>query len=317
MMRGGLKTGAFRAEFVRVGLMRAGLVLAAAIALPGAALAAETCGYTFSVAAPGAEPQRAPISLMLMNGPDVRIEFDSMDEGLIALTGGRSSIMLGNKAVETEVRLVEDIGPEVKGDRAPAYMPDGIVLRSGADWFVGGQASFNSAGQGEIQASAAFLDAFLTTGSFQIWHRGVQRLTVGLVPDNGADLATFRQACASLFTPSAGPGDTARPPVFRPVGRRAKPELVTPSPFDGTFPGNPLSSENVQPGSAEFRVTISRGGRVRQCNVGKVSGNIALRPEACERLRKGARFLPATNAAGEPVQADLTFTARWLGAPRS
>ena len=49
----------------------------------------------------------------------------------------------------------------------------------------------------------------------------------------------------------------------------------------------------------------------------QVIGNIALRPEACERLRKGARFLPATNAAGDPVEADLSLTVRWLGAPRS
>lgn len=291
--------------------------LALAVQVPGAAHAAEDCSYAFTVAAPGSEPQRAPLSLMLLNGPDVRIEFDSLDDGLIALTGGRSSIMLGNKSIETEVRLADDIGPEVKGDRAPAYMPDGIVLRSGADWFVGGQATFNSAGQGEIHASAAFLDAFLRAGSFEIWHRGVQRLTVGLVPGNGADLAAFGQACASLFAPADLPSGIARTPVFSPVGRRAKPELVTPSPFDGTYQGNPLSSENVQPGTAEFRVTISRGGRVRQCNVGKVTGNIAQRPEACDRLRKGARFLPATNAAGVPVQADLTLAVRWLGAPRS
>lgn len=304
MMRTGVMTGPV-------------LALALAMQVPGTAQAAENCGYGFTVAAPGAEPQRAPLSLMLLNGPDVRIEFDSLDEGLIALTGGRSSIMLGNKAVETEVRLADDIGFEAKGDRAPAYMPDGIVLRSGSGWFVGGQATFNSAGQGEIHASAAFLDAFLSAGTFEIWHRGTRRLTVGLVPDSGADLAAFRQACASLFTPADLPGGIARTPVFTPVGRRTKPELVTPSPFDGTYQGNPLSSENAQPGSAEFRVTISRGGRVRQCNVGKVAGNIALRPEACERLRKGARFLPATNAAGEPVSADLTFTVRWLGAPRS
>ncbi len=301
------------------GMMMAGMALATVSQWAGTAHASEDCGYAFTVTAaqPGAEPQRAPLSLMLLNGPDVRIEFDSLDDGLIALTGGRSSIMLGNKAVETEVRLADDIGPEAKGDRAPAYMPDGIVLRSGADWFVGGQASFNSAGQGELHASAAFLDAFLQTGSFEIWHRGNRRLTVGLVPVSGIDLAAFRQSCASLFTPADLPGDIARPPAFQPVGRRAKPELVTPSPFDGTYQGNPLSSENVQPGSAEFRVTISRGGRVRQCNVAKVTGNIAPRPEACERLRKGARFMPATNAAGEPVQADLTFVVRWLGAPRS
>lgn len=304
-------------------MMRTGLTTGLVLALtglpPSTAFAAENCGYGFTVTAaqPGAEPQFAPLSLMLLNGPDVRIEFDSLDEGLIALTGGRSSILLGNTPVETEVRLADDIGPEVKGDRVPAYMPDGIVLRSGSEWFVGGQANFNSAGRGEIHASAAFLDAFLSAGTFEIWHRGARRLTVGLVPDSGLDPAGFRQACASLFTPTDLPGGIAWPPAFQPVGRRGRPELVKPSPFDGTYPGNPLSSENIQPGSAEFRLTISRGGRVRQCNVGKVTGNIALRPEACERLRKGARFMPATNAAGEPVQADLTFVARWLGAPRS
>ena len=300
-------------------VVRAGLALALAIQGAGVAQAAENCGYGFAVTAaqPGAQPQPAPLSLMLLNGPDVRIEFDSLDDGLIALTGGRSSIMLGNQAVETEVRLAADIGPEVKGDRSPAYMPDGIVLRTGGTWFVGGQATFNSAGQGEIHASRAFLDGFLQSGAFEIWHRGNRRLTVGLVTSDGADLVTFRQQCASLFAPAELAAGIARPPVFEPVGRRARPELVTPSPFDGSFQGNPLSGENVQPGSAEFRVTISRGGRVRQCNVGKVTGNIALRPEACERLRKGARFMPATNAAGDPVEADLTFTVRWLGAPRS
>ena len=304
---------------MNAGLVRAGLVLALATQCAGVARANENCGYGFTVTAaqPGAEPQAAPLSLMLVNGDDVRIEFDSLDDGLIALTGGRSSIMLGNKAIETEVRLAADIGPEAKGDRSPAYMPDGVVLRTGGAWFVGGQATFNSAGQGEIHASGAFLDGFLQSGTFEIWHRGNRRLTVGLVPSDGADLATFLQQCASLFAPAELTTGIARPPVFQPVGRRARPELVTPSPFDGTYPGNPLSSENVQPGSAEFRITISRGGRVRQCNVGKVTGNIALRPEACELLRKGARFLPATNAAGDPVESDLTFTARWLGAPRS
>ncbi|MDP3906189.1 energy transducer TonB [Novosphingobium sp.] len=293
--------------------------LGLAINLPGAAHAAQGCGYAFTITAaqPGAEPQTSPLGLMLMRGPNVRIELDALDEGLIALTGGRNAIMLRNKVIETEVRLADDIGPEVKGDRAPAYMPDGIVLRSGADWFVGGQATFNSAGQGEIHAGPQFLAAFLNTGRFEIWHRGTQRLTVGLVPDRGMDLATFRQDCMSLFIPAELPAAIATVPVFQPVGIRAKPELVTPSLFDGTFAGNPLSSENVRPGSAEFRVTISRGGRVRQCNVGKVTGNIALRPEACERLRKGAQFVPATNAAGEPVQSDLTLVVRWPGAPRS
>ena len=304
---------------IRAGMIRSTLALAIAVQGAGVAQAAENCGYGFTVTAaqPGAEPQPAPLALMLVNGPDVRIEFDSLDDGLIALTGGRSSIMLGNKAVETEVRLAADIGPEVKGDRSPAYMPDGIVLRTGGTWFVGGQAIFNSAGQGEIHASRAFLDGFLQAGTFEIWHRGNRRLTVGLVAGTSGDLAAFRAECASLFAPAELAAGIARVPVFQPVGRRARPELVTPSPFDGTYQGNPLSSENVQPGSAEFRVTISRGGRVRQCNVGKVIGNIALRPEACERLRKGARFLPATNAAGDPVEADLSLTVRWLGAPRS
>lgn len=294
--------------------------LVLALQSPAAAAAAD-CGYHFTItpATPDAEAQRAPLGLMLINGPDVRIEFDSLDDGLIALTGGRRTIMLGNKSVETEVRLAEDIGPEVKGDRVPAYMPDGIVLRSGPDWFAAGQATFSSTGQGQIYVGTDFLDRFLGSGAFEIWHRGRQRLTVSLVPDSGAALPDFRAACAVLFAPAASREGVARPALFQRVGQRAKPELIVPSPFDGSYRGNPLSTENVQPGSAEFRITVSRGGRIRQCNVGKagnadkVTGRIALRPQACDMLRTAARFLPATNARGEPVEAETTFAVQWQG----
>lgn len=295
--------------------LRACSALALAMHWPAAAHAAQ-CGYHFMVtpATPEAEAQRAPLSVMLINGPDVRIEFDALDDGLIALTGGRRSILLGNNPVETEVRLAEDIGPEAKDDRVPAYMPDGIVLRSGADWFAAGHATFNSLGQGEIHVGMDFLDNFLSSGAFEVWHRGRQQLTVNLMADSRASLPEFRIACAALFTPAALQEGMLPPALFKRVGRRSRPELIVPSPFDGSYRGNPLSPDNVQSGRAEFRITVSRGGRVRQCNLGKTSGGaIVPRPQACDLLRRTARFLPATTAQGEPVEAEMTFVAKWQG----
>ena len=61
-------------------------------------------------------------------------------------------------------------------------------------------------------------------------------------------------------------------------------------------------------GSVGVTVTISPDGRVSSCSVSRSSGSSDLDAAACDGMTRYARYNPATNAAGDPVQDTVSTT---------
>jgi TonB family protein len=61
---------------------------------------------------------------------------------------------------------------------------------------------------------------------------------------------------------------------------------------------------------------IDATGRVRACAVTETSGSAALDAVSCEILKRRARFRPATDAAGHPIEVDYRSQQAWsIGGP--
>ena len=79
------------------------------------------------------------------------------------------------------------------------------------------------------------------------------------------------------------------------------------SPSD--YPARSLRDE-VE-GTTGFRLTIGRDGVPTGCTVTRSSGSADLDEATCRSLGKRARFSPATDAAGNPVEGSWTSRVRW------
>lgn len=71
------------------------------------------------------------------------------------------------------------------------------------------------------------------------------------------------------------------------------------------------SLRNREEGLGEYALVIGPDGRVMDCSV-IASVSPSLDQAACKNLRQKARFDPAFNASGDPVQGDYQATVRWV-----
>jgi protein TonB len=65
------------------------------------------------------------------------------------------------------------------------------------------------------------------------------------------------------------------------------------------------------PGSITVTLTMSAGGVATACSAAVTSGKAALDAELCAKLRRRARFIPATDATGTAVPGSWTYRYSW------
>jgi len=136
------------------------------------------------------------------------------------------------------------------------------------------------------------------------------------------------QTAASLLMPGAplsapAPGPTSGthlwtrsdflPPLAMqgaptPTIRLAMPEGPLVEPDD--YP--PIAIRNGEEGLSVAGVTVNSEGVGTRCWIVTSSGSDALDRASCRAALTSARWRPATNQAGKPVQADLRLPMRWV-----
>jgi TonB family protein len=78
---------------------------------------------------------------------------------------------------------------------------------------------------------------------------------------------------------------------------------------DDDYPASALRNE--ESGTTKVSLSITMNGRVADCQVTRPSGSSALDQATCRFLRARARFDPARDARGAPVEARYDHSQRW------
>ena len=76
------------------------------------------------------------------------------------------------------------------------------------------------------------------------------------------------------------------------------------------YPSRALREERE--GTTGFRVTVGPDGRVTDCSITSSSGHADLDEAACANITRRARFKPATDGSGNPVQGAYSNRVRWV-----
>ncbi|MEQ1541764.1 MAG: energy transducer TonB [Novosphingobium sp.] len=76
------------------------------------------------------------------------------------------------------------------------------------------------------------------------------------------------------------------------------------------YPAEALRNE--EEGITRFTLRIAPDGSVSACNVTQGSGSAALDAKTCEILLVRARFRPATDPSGKPVEGVWSSSVRWM-----
>ncbi len=71
------------------------------------------------------------------------------------------------------------------------------------------------------------------------------------------------------------------------------------------------SLRNEEQGKATARLIIDRNGRVSKCTIATTSGSESLDRATCRILSERARFTPARDSNGNPVEDSYTQTIVW------
>ena len=120
-------------------------------------------------------------------------------------------------------------------------------------------------------------------------------------------------ATAANFPRPAAP--PAPPPPLPPPGRRgeerpARARVPLPALFsDEDYPVS--AARAGEAGAVGFRLDVGTDGRVALCTVTQSSGSAALDAATCRLLRSRARFTPASNRKGKPVEDSVSGRIVW------
>jgi TonB family protein len=72
------------------------------------------------------------------------------------------------------------------------------------------------------------------------------------------------------------------------------------------------AQQKGEEGTVQAQLTVDATGRVTSCTVIRTSGFASLDDATCSILQRRARFTPATNAAGEPIESRVvTPPVKW------
>ena len=92
--------------------------------------------------------------------------------------------------------------------------------------------------------------------------------------------------------------------------------LALPALLAAILPASALSAQGSPPGAGEeaattIRVTIATDGKARDCTVVESSGSAELDKSACATMMRRARFRPALDKQGHPMESTYTSRIRW------
>jgi protein TonB len=79
---------------------------------------------------------------------------------------------------------------------------------------------------------------------------------------------------------------------------------------DGDYPADAIRNE--QQGTTAVSLTIGTDGRVSGCSVSASSGSSSLDSATCRVIRSRARFTPAKDQNGNPIQGTFSQRIRWV-----
>jgi protein TonB len=68
-------------------------------------------------------------------------------------------------------------------------------------------------------------------------------------------------------------------------------------------------------GTVHFTVRVSKRGRVKRCTIDQSSGHADLDRRACSIMKNRARFTPAKDDRGRPVEDSVSSRVRWMLVP--
>lgn len=92
--------------------------------------------------------------------------------------------------------------------------------------------------------------------------------------------------------------------------------LALPTLLAAILPASTLSAKGSPPGAGEeaattIRVTIATDGKARDCTIVESGGSADLDKSACETMMRRARFRPAVDKQGHPMESTYTSRIRW------
>lgn len=106
------------------------------------------------------------------------------------------------------------------------------------------------------------------------------------------------------------------PPPLRPLPRPPTgPRAASPRGNPGNwvtshdYPSRALRDELE--GATRFRLLVSPDGRTSHCEVRESSGSLALDQATCSIIKRRARFTPALNDRGNPIEGNWSSAVRW------
>jgi TonB family protein len=112
-------------------------------------------------------------------------------------------------------------------------------------------------------------------------------------------------------TPTPPPPPPPSPVRVKGIVQHAVP-LGSPGDWATTDDYPASAIRNEESGTAGFTVTIGVDGRVTQCTIISSSASAALDEATCRLVRERAKFQPALNAKGKPVEDHYTNRIKWV-----
>ncbi len=135
--------------------------------------------------------------------------------------------------------------------------------------------------------------------------------------DAGVPMRTVEFLNGRLERPApAAPAAAAAPPppIRCPADSGTGPMVAEPCMpdrwfFDGSYPAVALAAGHS--GTVEYGLAIGADGRVADCRILRSSGHASLDQGTCALLRRRARFVPARDVDGSPMDWDYRGSIRW------
>ena len=117
--------------------------------------------------------------------------------------------------------------------------------------------------------------------------------------------ASLGLLAAAGMQPAAGGSPNRAEPATRAAVAKALPSLFSSEDY-------PIAAlRNEETGTVSFAVTVDRQGRARTCTITASSGSASLDSTTCAIIQRRARFSPARDAAGRPVEDSAHGKIRW------
>jgi periplasmic protein TonB len=98
--------------------------------------------------------------------------------------------------------------------------------------------------------------------------------------------------------------------VFALALAAAAPDKPEPLIQEGDYPAEAL--KRGEQGAVRFLLTVALNGRVRACEIVASSGSRSLAETTCRLVAKRARFAPARDAGGKPVEGKYPGRINWV-----